>query len=160
MRFPLLIALAALAGCGKNTDPIVLGHLDPKAGGDSQYRALKMLVDQTNEDAASRPHERRIHVIHAGTENFKSEEVQGQAVRLAAVNKVFALIGGDTAEQADRIGKAAQGEPLLAFTLSGWCDSPANPYLIPMGVALAEQGKFLAQYILKSHKRPVQEHVS
>lgn len=152
MRLLVPFLLAILAGCGKNTDPIILGHLDPKTGNDSQYRALQMLVDQTNADAASRPHERRINVIHASTENFKPEEVQGQSVRLAAVNKVFALIGGETAEHAERVGKSAQSEPLLAFTPSGWPGSPSNPHLVPVGIAPSEQGKFLAQYLLKSHK--------
>src|SRR5262245_38585746 len=151
MRSILLssVCLIALAGCG-SPDPIVFGHLDPKGTHDSEYRALKLAVDATNEDPAKRPFERRVHVIHADA-GQTPEQLKGQAVRLAAVNRVFALIGGDTAREAELIGQAAQGD-VLAITMSGWPGSPVNPNLFPVGLAPAEIGRCLAQHATERFK--------
>src|SRR5262249_34163708 len=117
--------LTLLAGCGRSSDPVVFGHLDPKGKDDSEYRALKLAVDSTNEDPARKPWARRVHVIHADA-GSTLDQLQAQAVRLAVVNRVFALIGGDTAAQADRVAQAA-GDTTLAITPSGWSGSPTNP---------------------------------
>src|SRR5262249_15418527 len=107
-------------------------------------RALKLAVDATNEDPAKKPWERRVNVIHTGT-GETLEELQAQAVRLAVVDRVFALIGGDTAAPGERSGEAAGGST-PAITPRRWGGASTNQALFTVGVAPAEQGRCLAQH--------------
>src|SRR5262245_39090059 len=101
-----LLLVGFAAGCGRS-DPLVLGHIDPKNDDDAEYRALDLAVQQTNADPAKQPFERRVKIVH-GMAGKKPEEIEGQAVRLAAVDRVFALLGGHRSSIAEIIGKAAQ----------------------------------------------------
>jgi len=141
-----LLFLAALAsGCGRSSEPLVFGHVDPKSEDDAEYRALALAVDATNADAAKQPFERRVNIVH-GAAGKTPDEALAQAVRLAAVDKVFALLGGYRAAIAERISQAAQENAVLAFTFGGWAGPTANPYVFPVGISPADQGKWLAQH--------------
>jgi branched-chain amino acid transport system substrate-binding protein len=141
----LLLLTVLAVGCGKSSEPLVFGHLDPKSDDDAEYRALALAVDSTNADPAKQPFERRVHILHAMA-GKTPDEALAQAVRLAAVDKVFALIGGYRAAIAERISQAAQENAVLAFTLSGWAGPTANPYVFPVSISPADQGKWLAQH--------------
>jgi branched-chain amino acid transport system substrate-binding protein len=141
----LLLFAALVTGCGKSSDPLVFGHLDPKSDDDAEYRALALAVDATNADPSKQPFERRVNILHA-VAGKTADEALAQAVRLAAVDKVFALLGGYRASIAERISQAAQENAVLAFTLSGWAGPTANPYVFPIGISPADEGKWLAQH--------------
>jgi branched-chain amino acid transport system substrate-binding protein len=139
-----LFLLGFAAGCGRS-DPLFLGHIDPKNADDAEYRALSLAVEQTNADPGKQPFERRVQIIH-GVAGKKPEEAEGQAVRLAAVDRVLALLGGYRSSMAEIIGKAAQENGVLAFTMSGWPGATSNPFLFPVGASPVDQGRSLARY--------------
>jgi branched-chain amino acid transport system substrate-binding protein len=146
-----LLASLLLAGCTHSTptDPIVIGHLAPMSGpdrmiGEHAQRGIILAVEEANGDG-EKVNGRRVEVVHV--DDRGAPDAAGyEAVRLIAVNRAVALLGGATGERAEQIARAAQSygvplvtpsplpSPLAADTAFSTCPPPA------------QQGKVLGRF--------------
>jgi len=154
MRYlPLLIAL--LAGCTRPdaNAPIELGHLSPPNHDDAEFQALDLAVADLNMDTANLPLGRTVRMTHAAG-GTRPEEWGAQATRLVALNKVRGLIGGERADQAERIGAAVQGDGVVALSPADW-PGPGAQNLFTVGIAPVERGRVLAKVVLERKPQTV-----
>jgi branched-chain amino acid transport system substrate-binding protein len=112
-----LLALQLLAGCSHSSpsDPIIIGHLAPQSGPDKQIgeharQGIILAVEEAN--GGELINGRRVEVIHADDGGTPTASAAA-AVRLIAVNRAVALLGGVNSEQAEQIARASQPVPLV-----------------------------------------------
>ncbi len=133
-----LLAPLLLAGCTHSTptDPIVVGHLAPlnEPAGEHAQRGILLAVEEAN--GGDKVNGRRVEVVHVDDRGGAS--AGDAAVRLIAVNRAVALLGGATTERAEQIARAAQPynvplvtpsplpSPLAADTAFSTCPPPAR----------------------------------
>jgi branched-chain amino acid transport system substrate-binding protein len=148
-----LLAALLLTGCSQSpsTEPIVVGHLAPfsgadKAVGELERQGIILAVEEVN-NSDEKINGRRVEVHHA--DDRGPTGAADEAVRLLAVTRAVALLGGATSDRAEQIGRAAQPygaplvtpsplpAPLAAETAFSTCVPPAH-----QGQALA---RFAAQ---------------
>lgn len=143
----LLPFIIALAGCSSEDEPppIYLGHLAPTGERASELNGIALAVEQLNADTEQRPHGRRLTVLH-GEVGDAPETYRAQAVRLAAINDVQAVIGGGSRETAAELAHAAETEQVLGMATTGDGVGQSNPYLFSVGTDPAERGKYLAMF--------------
>ncbi|HEX5269909.1 MAG TPA: ABC transporter substrate-binding protein [Gemmataceae bacterium] len=143
-----LLAPLLLAGCTHPaaTDAIVVGHLAPlgEPAGERAQRGIALAVEEANA-AGDKVNGRRVEVVHVDDKGGPSA-AGDEAVRLIAVNRAVALLGGFRAERAEPIGRAAQPygvplvtpsplpSPLAADTAFSTCPPPSH------------QGRVLARF--------------
>jgi ABC-type branched-subunit amino acid transport system substrate-binding protein len=112
MRMPatLLVlggSVLALAGCGGRAAeaPLLVGHVADLSGpdreqGEQAARGIRLAVKEAHAQGG-----RPIVVLHTDT-GGKLDAFEAQAVRLAAVNNVPALMGGSTPTEVERLDRA------------------------------------------------------
>lgn len=154
---PSLILCLSLAGCGSRTpsDPILIGHLAPESGpakeiGTHETEGLILAVEQANQQE-EKVAGRGVAVLHADTRG-NPDLVQPTAVRLIAVNRVAALLGGGDAAEAERLSRVAQQYSLPLLTTSGLPAPALGAFVFPVGVAPEEQGRALARFATQELK--------
>lgn len=116
----LLLVLVGLVGCERRAaEPWFVGHLATLSGpqrerGLAAVQGIQLAVDEVNADTERWVGGRKVAVIHADTVGL-GETSERQAVRLAAINRVSALLGGMTRVESVALGKVARefGLPLL-----------------------------------------------
>jgi branched-chain amino acid transport system substrate-binding protein len=132
-----------------STDPILIGHVASFAGpdqalGEQAKQALELAVEEVNNDPGLLLN-RRVEVLHvnsAGDDNT----IADAAVRLITVNRVVAILGGDTLQQAERLGRAAQSYSIPVVTPAGLTSPYASDNLFPVGIAPEFTGQTLARF--------------
>jgi branched-chain amino acid transport system substrate-binding protein len=143
------IGICCLSGCGKKgeLDPIVIGHIAPAQGADSQRRehalqGIALAVDEANKDD-NLILGRRVQVLHPDCPDDK-EAVRAATVRLFAVNKVTALLGGTDPVLVEAMATVAESSkiPLVA---GGGMPGKSN-YVFHIGIAPEYQGRILARF--------------
>src|SRR5207248_11216804 len=81
-----------------------------------------------------------------------------QAVRLVAVNKVAALLGGTTPEEVEKLDRADKaGVPLL--TASWFAPPSVSDYVFFTGLSPAAQGRALARFAAQKWKPEAEDAV-
>jgi branched-chain amino acid transport system substrate-binding protein len=147
---PLCFLIVVLAGCGDRSQPagLMVGHVVSKSGldkeaGEAAERGIRLAVEDANKDTAAKP----IKVIHTETLG-KLEAFESQAVRLVTVNRVAALLGGTTAEEAERLDRAR----VPVVTLAGMGTPATSDAVFFTGLSPALQGKTLARFALNDLK--------
>lgn len=145
--FPLLVLLT---GCGgpPPPPPIVIGHIAPRSGpqrdrGLDAERAILMAVEEANA-AEGQVMGRPVVVLHADSQ-ANPEVAQNSAVRLLAINRVAALIGGENPAVGERLCRTAQQYKAPLLTPAWVPPALLNPYGFCVGPAPPAQGKALAQ---------------
>jgi branched-chain amino acid transport system substrate-binding protein len=135
-----LLAPLLLAGCNHSTptDPIIVGHLAPlsEPAGQRAQRGIILAVEEANADG-EKVNGRRVEVVHVDDRGAPSA-AGDEAVRLIAVNRAVALLGGATSERAEQIARASLSygvplvtpsplpSPLAADTAFSTCPPPAR----------------------------------
>ncbi len=136
-----LLASLLLAGCSHSppAEPIVIGHLAPLSGpdkliGEHARQGIILAVEEINADG-EKINGRRVEVHHADDRGTAAGD---EAVRLIAVTRAIALLGGVTSERAEQIARASQPygvplvtpsplpAPLAAETAFSTCPPPAH----------------------------------
>lgn len=146
ISIPLMLLLSVLGGC-KESDadkPIVIGHIYSPEHADDEVSAVILAVDELNADPTRLPLGRRIQIRHApgGT---KPEQWGAQAKRLISINNISGLIAGCSAEDAEKIALATQGDGTVALTTAGWTTSTSsNSFTV--GLSPSERGRALAEF--------------
>lgn len=154
MRFAFVLLIIFALGCRNPQAPVpfVIGHVADLSGpgrkpGDSATLGIRLALDDLNSDTTERP----IVVRHADTQG-KADTIEPQAVRLLAVNKAIALLGGRTSEDASRLDRArplgVSGESMsLAILSTSGLRAPAlSEQVFLTGANPGEEGKVLARH--------------
>lgn len=151
------ILCLVLAGCGsrQSSEPILIGHLAPQSGpekeiGEQETQGLVLAVESANQQE-EKVAGRSVAVLHADTRG-SLDLIQPMAVRLIAVNRVAALLGGADAAQAERLNQVAQQYQIPLLTTSGLPASQIGSFVFPVGIAPEEQGKILARFMAQELK--------
>src|ERR1700678_1260326 len=96
----VMALLAGMVGCkGKSPPPLVVGHVAAVRGpekkpGVQASLGIRLALEELNKDAEKQ----RIEVRHTDTRG-SLDTFETQGVRLLAVNRVAALLGGDSTEE-------------------------------------------------------------
>jgi branched-chain amino acid transport system substrate-binding protein len=148
MRLVLALAvLGLLSGCaGRATPPpIWIGHVATVSGpdreaGKSAERGILLAVEEFNKD----PDQgvcRQIKVVHSDAHG-KLDAFEAEAVRLVAINRVSFLLGGNNAEEVERLDRAHV--PVL--TPTGYHSRGMSDMVYFTGLPPATVGKTLARH--------------
>jgi branched-chain amino acid transport system substrate-binding protein len=149
-----LLAPLLLAGCSHSpaTDPIVVGHLAPLSGpdkmiGEHARQGIILAVEEVNAEG-EKVNGRRVEVTHVDDRGAGGDE----AVRLIAVNRAVALLGGVSAERAEQIARASQPYGVPLVTPSPLPSPLAVETAFSTGPPPAHQGKVLARFAAEELK--------
>jgi branched-chain amino acid transport system substrate-binding protein len=152
----LLLPLA-LAGCGPKTaaEPVWVGHLVPLTGteraqGERAVQGVRLAVDEARAaDMTVAGH--RIAVRHADSHG-RVDTAQAEAVRLLAVNRVAALLGGPDPAVGEQLVLTAQPYEAPVVLPCELADPPAGKGVVSLGAAPSWRGKVLARYAAEDLK--------
>ena len=105
---PLLLGCLSLTGCyhRNESETVFVGHIAPfsgrdKAVGEHAKQGITLAVEEIN-NSENQNSNGRIAVLHVDSLG-DPEALQPEAVRLITVNRVTALLGGQTWETAERL---------------------------------------------------------
>ena len=144
---PCLLVL--LSGCtGRAPAPIWIAHVATLSGpdkeaGEAAARGVRLAVEEINKDPGSgvgRP----FKVIHSDARG-KPEGFEAEAVRLAAINRVAFLLGGNTPEEIERLDRAH----LPVLTPCGARTRNLSDAVYFTGLSPAQRGKGLARFAVQ-----------
>ena len=114
----LLVALSLSAGCSRRGDdePLLVGHVAPFSGtereiGEHARRGMRLALERANEERIGG---RRVAVVHADSRG-DADLARHETVRLATVNKVLAVLGGEPGT-VERVAAAVQPYALPLLT--------------------------------------------
>lgn len=144
MRLSILLLVLVAIGCDRSDSgkPVEIGHIVSSDQADEE-KALKLAVDELNQDTGALPQGRRLHLRHAPG-GSTADEFGFQATRLVSLNRVSGLVGGNRWTEAEKLGVAIQPEKVIAVTSSGWAGASPSQNLFCVGLAPAERGRVLA----------------
>ncbi len=147
------LGLLVLAGCGKGAAPLPLplGLVatltgPDKAAGEQAKRGMLLAVQEHNAEAKEK--NGRPLVVRFSDAQGQVETFEGAAVRLASINRVAALFGGNTVEEVVRLERARV--PVL--TPLGWKTAGMGDQVFCTGLGPAYQGQVLARFVLQDAK--------
>ena len=144
--------LLLLAGCGQRgaTETLWLGHVGPMSGsekivGDPAKQGIGIAVDDLNADTGNLVLGRKIAVRHADAKS-DARDAEAEAVRLASVNRVVALLGGTDTAQAIQVARGAEASGVPVVLQAALPSPSENAFAIVPSLARRGQvlGKFLA----------------
>src|SRR5262249_52558068 len=97
-RLLLLVALVVLTGCSRRgeEEPFLIGHVAPFSGhdrliGEHAQHGMQLALKEANEIPIA---ERKVAVVHADSRGDPNL-ARAEAVRLATLDKVVAILGGE-----------------------------------------------------------------
>jgi branched-chain amino acid transport system substrate-binding protein len=156
-RILLLLFLLLAAGCAQKvpSDTIWVGHVAPlsgpaKAVGEHERHGILLAIEEANREN-QRVHGRRVAVQHAD-DRGSPEAAQTEAVRLLTVNRVFALLGGTTPLEAERLARTAQSYGVPAVVLGPLPSSVGGEGVLSLAASPAQQGKALGRFTVEKLK--------
>lgn len=104
--------------------------------------AIQLALDDLKEAGKDDPASRPVAVVHADSKGDLNT-LEGQAVRLASINRVATLLGGHDPAQVDRLDRA--GVPVISPI--GVRSKMFSERITVAGLSPAERGKTLAAYL-------------
>lgn len=134
-----------LVGCGSGTPPpVYVGHIAPLRGdhqqdGQSARNGIDLAVKELNKDEKAKL-DNPIVVLHANATNAQAFE--GEAIRLAVINQVVALLGGNTAREVKGLKKG--GVPVISS--AGMREADNNKMVFLTGLTPTTKGQLLAEF--------------
>jgi branched-chain amino acid transport system substrate-binding protein len=145
-----LCALFLPACSRQNMEPIQVGHIAPFSGdeariGQHEKQGILLAVAEVNH-SDNLIQGRRVLVRHVDSRGVP-EVAAADAVRLATLNRVTALLGGSDAAQTTQIEQAARpyGLPLIAFSNIAEPGRDEAPFSLALSAAM--QGQALARHV-------------
>ena len=154
-RFLLLaLGLLSLAGCHRKSSPeiVYVGHVaafrgPDKLSGEHARQGIALALEEA-EGADCTINDRRIEVIHVDSSG-DVKAVEPAAVRLAAVNKVVALLGGTSWTQAEPMTPVAQSNEIPLIISCRLPGQAAADYVFHTGLSPEQQAEELARFALR-----------
>jgi ABC-type branched-subunit amino acid transport system substrate-binding protein len=150
MRLTAFLLVLSTVGCGRKaaSETVLIGHIAPfsgpmKAVGEREMQALRL--DPWSDG------ERQVSFVHVDSQG-KLDVLGPQAVRLITVNKVIAILGGRTADEADKLARAAEPYDVPVLTWAQLSRVPAAGNLFSVNIALPEEARTLARFVAEELK--------
>lgn len=155
--FRLLLAIFVLmgvGGCEKKPTKLRIGHLAPLSGPDRErglaaVRGVQLAVETINANKDQFVGGNQLEVIHADTRG-EAVTAESQAVRLALVNRVVTIIGGDTREQMARLIPVAKDYNLTIIGSAGGAGISSNVF--GLGVSLDQRVDAIVSLLEKQER--------
>jgi branched-chain amino acid transport system substrate-binding protein len=146
----LCVGLALLAGgCAgsRETPPVLVGHVATLTGSDREHgeqaaRGIRLAVKEADKGAGG-DGPPPIKVLHADAKG-DPQAFEAEAVRLAAVNRVAALLGGATAQEVERLDRG-----LVLVSPCGTRTRSMSEFVFLTGLTPAARGQALACFALR-----------
>lgn len=150
------VALTFAAGCNRTPEPHLVGQLATLTGpdverGQQAVRGVQLAVEQANAEPSQWIGGRKVAVLHVDTLGDWSTTGH-QAVRLAALNKVVALIGGTNRAQAEAVIPACREYALVYVNSAGFRGIPSAESAFALGLSTTERAKTIANYLISVRK--------
>ena len=148
--------LLSLIGCNTNVTPppILIGHVSDKTrldrAGDQTELGIRLALSEIQKDGSA-PEGlggRKIEVRHTDTRG-ELAAYESQSVRLDAVNRCMALLGGLSAKEVTALDHVKT--PILTF--HGQPVSGASNEVFYLGMAPSHEGEVLAEVVAEDAKR-------
>jgi ABC-type branched-subunit amino acid transport system substrate-binding protein len=152
MRVCVLFTCCLTAfGCNSSTAPLVIGHVAAFSGADKEAaqqasNGIQLALDDYGA-TPSTPLHRPIVVRNADSKGDLAM-VEGQAVRLGALNHALALLGGNDDADVARLDRAG----VLVISPIGQRAAGMSDRVIVTGLSPAQRGKALASFLLDKIK--------
>ncbi|MFN4260752.1 MAG: ABC transporter substrate-binding protein [Gemmataceae bacterium] len=150
IHFLLLGGLGLLSGCGgsSSSPPILIAYLsqsgDDHATWEQQRQGVILAVEEANQ-GTDKVGQRE--VVALVPEPVPQEDMlQAEAVRLLAVNKVAALLGGENVAATERLAKIAPTYNVPVLTTASLPAPAIQPYTFTLDVCPPDQGRALATF--------------
>jgi branched-chain amino acid transport system substrate-binding protein len=145
LRLLLCLGPALVIGCSGSSPPppIVVGHVAALSGpnketGQHAMQGIRLAVKTAN--AGIGDDTRSVAVLHADSMG-RLESVEGEAVRLAVVNRVAALLGGASTAEVERLDRAG----LVVVASIGLRSAAMSEQVFLTGMSPAQHGEALTQ---------------
>jgi branched-chain amino acid transport system substrate-binding protein len=150
----LLVAGLCLPGCSNSsaTAPVLFGHIAPLSGperdaGTSAVRGIRLAVMEADKDP-DKGAGRVVKVIHTDTLG-RLDAFEAEAVRLVKVNRVTALLGGNTPEEVERLERAG----VAVVSPCGEPPRSRNDAVVCTGLSPARQGELLGRFTAEQFRK-------
>ncbi len=154
-RLVLLMTLVSLAGCSRRgeEEPLLVGHVVPLSGrdrlvGEHTQRGMRLGLEEANEIPPIAG--RRVAVVHADSRGDPAR-ARAEAVRLATVNKVLAVLGGEP-DDVERLVAAVGPYSLPLLTAAAPRNSANQEGVFSLDVTPDFRGEVLARFADKELK--------
>jgi branched-chain amino acid transport system substrate-binding protein len=153
-RHLITIACVALLGCSRPApEPMNIGHLTlrglpERTLAESTDNAVLLAVEEIK-DQPPIP-DRPVTVINP--EATSADSLPAVATRLITVNRALALLADTRAAPTEQLCRVAQQYNLPLVTSCGLPGSALAPFAFSVGLAPAEQGKYLARFAIDDKK--------
>jgi branched-chain amino acid transport system substrate-binding protein len=153
--FLLSSVLLPLAGCSRRSkeEPLWVGHVAPlsgpdRAAGEQQRRGIRLALDEMDKEQGIGG--RQLAVVHADSRG-KVEQARHEAVRLATLNKVLALMGGQDQATAEQLALALVSYAVPLLTPSLFSSSTLDG-IFSLEVSPSFRGESLARFAAEQLK--------
>jgi branched-chain amino acid transport system substrate-binding protein len=147
--------LASCVGCTKSTpEPLFIGHIAPhtlpeRAIGQWTDQGVLLAVEEVKDDPPlpGRP----VTVLTPETQG--SETFPSVATRLVTISRAVALLADVRAASTEQLCRVAQQQSIPLVASSGLPGAALGPFGFSVGLAPAEQGKYLARFAVQELKK-------
>jgi branched-chain amino acid transport system substrate-binding protein len=147
----LILLVLPGVGCRHSTtpEPILIGHIAPSSGtdkaiGDQARLAIRLAIEDINREE-NRLLGRNMAVLHPMYPPDEPDKLQPLAVRLIAVDRVAALLGGLNLDEVKVLGRAAQPYDVSLMTQAELPPERMDD-VVSVNVGLDTQGESLARF--------------
>lgn len=158
----LLAGAVFFIGCAGKQEYYFVGQIVALTGrererGTAAMQGAQLAVEELNSDSTRWVNGRKVAVIHADSES-ELPKVGDQAVRLVAVNRVPALLGGTTRAEMDAIAAVAHSYAVandlnvIVVGAAGTTGSPPVAEAFSLGVSPSRRAKIIDQFLNETLK--------
>jgi len=114
-----------------------------KSAGDRARQGIRVAVEELNDPSADLVLGHKIAVRHADARS-DARDAEAEAVRLASVNRVIALLGGTDSAQAEQLAKGAESAGVSVVVQAALPAASENAFSV--APSLARRGQVLGKY--------------
>jgi branched-chain amino acid transport system substrate-binding protein len=148
-----LFTALLLAGCSSRSgsEPILIGHIAPLStpAGEHTKQGILLAVEEVNE--GDKVAGQKVTVLHVDSRG-DAAVAQAEAVRLAGVNKVAALLIDAEPGTVERAAKELETYAIPLFTPAVLSAPPSGENLFAVNLTAPRQGRALARYTAQQLK--------
>ena len=157
------ILLLSSSGCHRKSAPeiIYVGHVasfrgPDKLSGEHARQGILLALEEAQGSEGTINENKRVEVIHVDT-GGDLKAVEPAAVRLVAVNRVIALLGGTDWAQVEAMIPVAQSNEVPLIASGGLPGRSLSDYFFRTGLSPDRQAEALAYFAANRHSPPVKK---
>jgi branched-chain amino acid transport system substrate-binding protein len=157
------VLFLASSGCHRKSVPeiIYIGHVasirgPDKLSGEHARQGILLALEEAQGSEGTINENKRIEVIHVDT-GGDLKAVEPAAVRLVAVNRVVALLGGTDWAQVEAMIPVAQSNEVPLIASGGLPGKSLSDYFFRTGLSQDRQAEFLANFAVNHHSPAIKK---